>query len=111
MVGAEGYMDVGNHLTISNNRSICSGSGNWPLNSSGNVVTIRYDATPIGFLDSLSVYSTIVRSLDLQMMIPIEGFSPSILTLSFKGLPRNNMTNFTVGNPCICEIGKTLNNN
>jgi hypothetical protein len=44
--------------------------------------TILYVATPMGFEDSLNAYSTIILSLDLQMRMPIDGFSPSKRTVS-----------------------------
>ncbi|SPF32988.1 hypothetical protein SBA4_1220010 [Candidatus Sulfopaludibacter sp. SbA4] len=46
--------------------AICSGAGRSLRSSSGTDVTLLYVATPIGFDDSLSAYSTIVRSFDLQ---------------------------------------------
>ena len=73
------------HLSLStsfNSFSICSGAGRRPLKSSRMDEITRYVDTPIGPRSSPRVYSTVVRSFDLQIMIPVEEFldSSKILT-------------------------------
>lgn len=56
--------------------TISSGSGNNSFISSGRESLSLYVATPIGTFDCFNAYSTYVLSLLLQMIIPIDGFSP-----------------------------------
>lgn len=66
----------------SNNFEISSGEGNFPLSFSGRVETILYSATPMGLFDSRRAYFTMFLFLDLQMIMPIEGFSWGCFTRS-----------------------------
>ena len=71
------------HYSIcSKSNAICSGDGSSSISSFGSFFTIWYEETLIGLVASFRAYSTTVLFLLLQRMIPMDGFSPSIRTVS-----------------------------
>ena len=67
-------------------RAISSDAGSNSLYASGSSDERLYVATPMGIAEVLRAYSTIILLLDLQMMIPMAGFSCGSLTVSLSTL-------------------------